>query len=103
MNYQTLKGNEIVNKIRGLNPWPLANFKLEGLEIKVLNAHFEKTENIKEDSIIIDIDKKRLGITCKDGIIYLDKIKPFGKKSMNITDYLNGVKVEDLVNKRVNR
>ena len=36
------------------------------------------------------IEKKRFGIGAKDGIIYIEKIKPFGKKTMNISDYLNG-------------
>ena len=33
-----------------------------------------------------------MGITCKDGIIYLDIIKPFGKKQMSIDMFLNGFK-----------
>ncbi len=97
----SLSGKEIINKIRGLNPWPLAYFKLDNLEIKVLEASF-KTETVKEVGVIEKISKKSLGISCRDGIIYLEKIKPFGKKIMNIGDYLNGQR-EELQNKRVNR
>lgn len=96
-------GKEILNKIRGLNPWPLANFTLEEKEIKVLAATFQERKCEEENGTIIEVNKKRLGITCKDGIIYLEKVKPFGKKEMNITDYLNGVNKEELANKRVNR
>lgn len=96
-------GKEILNKIRGLNPWPLANFTLEEKEIKVLAATFQESKCKEEYGTIIEVNKKRLGITCKDGIIYLEKVKPFGKKEMNITDYLNGVNKEELANKRVNR
>jgi methionyl-tRNA formyltransferase len=95
-------GLTILNKIRGLNPWPLANLKIDGIEIKVLEASFIKKENISKSSIIIEIDKNKLGISCKDGIIYLDRVKPFGKKEMAIKDYLNGIKKEELLNKKVN-
>lgn len=91
----TLTGKEIINKIRGLNPWPLANFILNDKEIKVLEATFEK-KNITELSKIEVVDKNNLAISCKDGLIYLKKIKPYGKNIMTIKDFLNGIDKERL-------
>lgn len=91
---------DIYNQVRGLNPWPLANFLLDGKEIKVLNCHY-KIRNVKEKSKIIEITKDSFGITCNDGIIYLDEIKPFGKKTMTIKQYLNGVDKNALLNKDI--
>ncbi len=82
------KCKNIINKIRAFNPWPLAYFKLNNEDIKILNAHFIHKNNTKVGHIIYD--KKQMGIECSDGIIYLDEIKPFGKKAMNIVSYLNG-------------
>jgi methionyl-tRNA formyltransferase len=96
-------GKDILNKIRGLNPWPLANIKINGIEMKVISSSFIKKDNIKEVGIILEIDKDKLGISCKDGIIYLDIVKPFGKKEMKIKDYLNGIKKEDLLGIKVNK
>ena len=96
-----LEGKKIINKIRGLNPWPLANFTLNATEYKVISANFEEKESKIEPGTIIEITKNTLGISCKDGIIYLEKIKPFGKKEMTIKDYLNGLNKEELVNKKV--
>lgn len=97
----SLNGDKIINKIRGLNPWPLANFLLKGIEFKVIDASFLPKE-ISVSSKIVDIDKNKLGISCKDGIIYLKKIKPFGKKEMDIKDFLNGIKKEEYLGKLVN-
>lgn len=96
-----LTGKEIINKIRGLNPWPVANFLLNDLEFKVLEARFEHQE-VKIPGKIVLASKNTLGISCQDGVIYLEKIKPFGKKIMNIKDFLNGVNKEDLINSKVN-
>ena len=97
----SLTGKEITNKIRGLNPWPLANCILNDSECKILTAHFEPKEMKSEPGNIVEITKNTLGVSCKDGIIYLEKIKPFGKKEMLVKDYLNGMNTDNLKNKRV--
>ncbi len=93
-------GQEILNQIRGLNPWPLANLLIDDLEYKVYKAYFLK-KVVKEVGQIIDIKKDAIGITCQDGVIYLTEIKPFGKKHMSVQDYLNGVKKEKILAKFV--
>jgi len=96
------KSINIFNKVRGLNPWPLSHLALDNEEIKVIECTYELKEHNKEIGAIIDVNKDKLGIASSDGIIYLTKIKPSGKKEMNIKDFLNGKKPEDLIGKRVN-
>ena len=84
-----MTGKEIIGRIKGMNPWPLANIMINNLEIKVLVAEFEKYD-VKDVGKII-FTKKDMGITCKDGIIYLKKVKPSGKKVMDITSFINGI------------
>lgn len=93
-------GINIINKIRALNPWPLANFSLDTKEIKVLEAEFIEAKS-KGIGKIVEITKDSLGISCKDGIIYLKKIKPFGKKTMSIESFINGIKKKEYLNKVV--
>ena len=83
-------GKTIINKIRAFNPWPLAYFKLNNNEIKVYEAYFEKKDVSQIGKVILS--KNSLGITCKDGIIFLTRIKPFGKKEMDIKSFINGLK-----------
>ena len=95
------EGQKIIGKIKGLNPWPLANIIINNQEIKVLEAQFVE-KKIEKTSIIKEIDKKSLGITCKDGIIYLKKVKPSGKKLMEINSFLNGIDKDKYLNMEVN-
>ena len=92
---------EIINHIRALNPWPLANTNINGLEIKVLEAYSEEYDKNECSSKIIDVKKDAIGIKCSDGIIYITKIKPFGKKEMFVRDYLNGIDKNSLLGKEV--
>ena len=93
-------GIDIINQIRGLNPEPYAYTKVEEKEIKVIEAYYEE-KNVTEPGIIIQIDKNNLGISCRDGIIYLTKVKPFGKNEMLIKNYLNGLKIDNIKNTKV--
>lgn len=89
----SLSGKDIINKIRAYNPYPLAYFKLNNLDIKVLEASFIE-KNVNEIGKVI-FEKKEMFVTCKDGLISLKRVKPFGKKEMDIVSYLNGIKKEE--------
>ena len=96
-----MKGLEIIGRIKGLNPWPLANIMINDQEIKVLEAEFLPSK-VTKNGIISVLDKKNLGINCKDGIIYLRKIKPSGKKVMEINSFINGIDKAKYLNMEVN-
>lgn len=91
---------EIFNQVRGLNPWPLANMIIDDKEIKVIECNYI-LKDINNAGCIVDITKDSIGISCLDGIIYITKIKPFGKKIMDVKDYLNGINKDELINVKV--
>ena len=93
-------GKSIINKIRGLYSWPLANFKIDDIEYKILDASFESRGSTIPNRI--EVTKNSFGITCNDGIIFINKIKPFGKKAMDIKDFLNGIDKEKIKSGKVN-
>ena len=97
----TKNGKEIINLIRGLNPWPTAHMLINGEEYKVLEATFTPKDNGKTNQVV-EITKDAIGIGCADGVIYITKLKPFGKKEMFVKDYLNGIKKEDILKWKVN-
>lgn len=90
----------VFNKVRGLNSWPLAHINLNNEEIKVIEGYIGETHNTKP-GIVLKIIKDAIGITCQDKIYYITKLKPFGKKSMQTRDYLNGIDKNKILNKEV--
>ena len=91
---------EIYNKVRGLNSWPLANMLLDNEEIKIIEGYIGE-ETTEVPGKIVNVIKDAIGISCKDKIFYITKIKPFGKKSMLVKDYLNGINKEELLKSKV--
>ena len=93
-------GNNIINKIRALSPWPLANILIDNIEIKVIKARYKKCD-VNVSGKIVEVNKNNLGISCLNGVIYLEKIKPMGKKEMDIKSYLNGIDQKNFLEKEV--
>lgn len=88
---------EIYNKVRGLYPWPTANTIINGTEVKILECFIGEKESTLSSGTICEINKDNIGICTKDKIIYITKVKPFGKKTMPALDYINGLNKEKVL------
>ena len=89
-------GIEIDRLVRGLNPEPYAYTIINDIEVKVIAGYYEPNES--DINKIMDIRKDAIGIGCLDGIYYITKVKPSGKKEMDTKDYLNGINKDKLLN-----
>lgn len=93
------RGILIDRLVRGLYSWPLANTIIGDTEYKIVAGYFIKGKG--NPGMISDISKKVLGIGCLDGTYYVTKIKPAGKKIMDIKDFLNGIDIEEFKSRSI--
>lgn len=89
----------VERKVRGLNPWPLANTLFDDEEIKIISGYFVLGKSIPKKINVVTKDS--LGIGCSDGIYYVTALKPSGKKVMDIKSYLNGMDKDKLLTKKI--
>lgn len=90
----------IYNKIRGLNPYPGAYSLLDNKRVKIYKSRIEKSNSKEIPGTIIDILKDGIVVKTKDSSIVIEELKMEGKKKMTTKEYLNGVKKEELINKK---
>lgn len=92
------KGEEIVNLIRGLSPYPAAfsNFMGDDTEtqVKIFAARFETAVHAKDYGTYISDGKTYLKVACADGYILLEELQLAGKKRLSIQEFLRGFKPE---------
>lgn len=89
-----INGEEIINQIKGLSPYPTANFTIviDNLEsnIKVFDARFIPSDtNLKIGEIESDWTSF-LSIRVKNGKINMLEIQMSGKKRLKIAEFLRG-------------
>lgn len=84
-------GEEIINQVRGLSPYPAAWANLsENLSAKVFDAKFEPQSIDAEVGTIISDDKRYIKVVCADGLVDIKELQLSGKKRMTAEELLRG-------------
>lgn len=87
----SLGGEQIINLIRGLSPYPAAWANLsDKLSAKIYSATFVPQMVDAECGIILSDGKKYLRVVCADGVIDIEELQLSGKKRMTAEELLRG-------------
>lgn len=90
----------IKNQVRAFSPEPYAFINIDDTEYKISEVEIKKCD-VSKIGIIVEVNKDSFGITAKDGIVYIKRIKPSSKKEMSVKDFFNGFDKTSLLNKKV--
>lgn len=92
--------DDIVNLIRGLNPWPIAYCLYEEKKMKIYEAKkYELDEKLYENfdvGQIISIEDEGIIVKCGKGFLLITFIQFENKKAMSIKSFLNGNTIKKL-------
>ena len=90
----------IKNQVRAFSPEPYTFINIDDTEYKISEVEIKKCD-VSKIGIIVEVNKDSFGITAKDGIVYIKRIKPSGKKEMSVKDFFNCFDKKSLLNKKV--
>jgi methionyl-tRNA formyltransferase len=84
----------IVNFVRGLNPYPAAWTIINGKNFKIFNTRSieSRDQNPESDNYITD-NKTYLYFKTDDGWVSIEELQPEGKKRMTIEEFFRGNKI----------
>ncbi|MEE0776409.1 MAG: methionyl-tRNA formyltransferase [Bacillota bacterium] len=89
-------GKAIHNQIRSLSPEPGAYTHLNGDVVKLIASHWEPITVEGTPGQILSMDKKNGVAVCSlGGILWLQEVKPAGKKTMRATDWYRGLRQKE--------
>ena len=92
-------GQEIVNFVRGLSPYPAAWSILqrgeEELSVKIFKCRFEEKSHSAEAGSILTDNKTYIKVACSNGYIAIEELQVAGKKRMAVRDLLLGMNIND--------
>lgn len=90
---------EVFNHIRGLSPMPSAYAVLDDKEMKIYRSIISDKKYKATCGEVVDVTKEGIVVATSDGAIIITDLKPFGKKRMDATSYVNGVGKNNLIGK----
>lgn len=87
---------EIFNKVRSMNPFPVAHTTWNGERFKIYET--KVSENITDSSVsdlqpgqVVEKTKKVLKVATGKGVLELLLVQPAGKPKMDVVSFLNGL------------
>jgi len=82
---------QAADKIRGLNPWPVAETQWKELNLKLLSAAAQGGENDKKKpGEIMAVNKDGILVNTGSGTVLIKELQPPGKKRMKAYDFTLG-------------
>lgn len=81
---------KVHNFVRGLSPYPAAWTTLEGKQLKILRAHYEKADLDATPGTFRSDNKSWIKIAAPDGWLVVEELQMQGRKRMKANNFLNG-------------
>ncbi|MFY0652508.1 MAG: methionyl-tRNA formyltransferase [Cyclobacteriaceae bacterium] len=88
-----LNGNQVVDFVRGLSPYPSAWAVFNEKKYKIYKVSKFDANDSYELAAVGDyqvIDKKQILVKVADGLVSIDELQPEGKRRMTAEDFLRG-------------
>ncbi|HLX43520.1 MAG TPA: methionyl-tRNA formyltransferase [Bryobacteraceae bacterium] len=87
-----MTAREILNRVRGFQPWPGAYGFLRGARFQVWRAMTGRGPVLPAGQI--EVRERKMFVGCGDGAIELIEVQMEGKKRMDVAAFLNGNAIE---------
>lgn len=85
-----LPAKQILARIRGLNPWPVATAEFGGTVFKIYEASACAPGLTGEAGKPLQLTKQGLAVACSDGAVLITMLQAQGGKVMRAPDYFRG-------------
>ncbi len=80
---------DIINQVRALSPRIGAYTLFKGKRVKIFDVKTIQTQEKSNPGNII-VQKNKILVAAKDGLLKIDQLKPEGKNVMSAQDFING-------------
>ncbi len=89
----TARANEIERKVRAFNPWPIAEARYEGEQLRVLRAKAEMEESGRlggqPPGTILSVSERCVLVQCGMGRLAIFEVQRPGKRPVSARDFAN--------------
>lgn len=83
-------GDNIINLIRGLKPWPSAYFVYNGDNIKIHKAKKAERFPGNDNGVVTKVTDEGIYVNCQDSSIVIEELQFPGRNKMKVSEYLRG-------------
>jgi methionyl-tRNA formyltransferase len=81
---------EIVNQVRGLSPWPVAETRWKDMTLKLFSARVAGDSRSGKPGEVLLMDKRGVSVGTGQGAVVIEEVQPPGKKKMGAFGFTLG-------------
>lgn len=81
---------QIIDHVRGLDPWPVATAMIQGKRFKIYEVRPSERTTDQPAGTLLALTKQGIEVACGDGVLVITKLQAEGGKRMAAADYFRG-------------
>lgn len=81
---------QIIDHVRGLDPWPVATAMIQDKRFKIYEVRPSERTTDQPAGTLLALTKQGLEVACGDGVLVITKLQAEGGKRMAAADYFRG-------------
>jgi methionyl-tRNA formyltransferase len=85
----TRSAEQIERQVRAFNPWPIAETRLAGEQLRVHAARIDTSESSAEPGVVVDVRADAVIVSCGTGLLALTEVQRPGKRPIRARDFAN--------------
>jgi methionyl-tRNA formyltransferase len=90
----SLPAEAIERQVRAFNPWPIAETRLEGEQLRIFAAHASGSAQIAaEPGTIVGIQSNDLWVQCGQGQLALRELQRPGRRAVSAAEFARGIQL----------
>jgi methionyl-tRNA formyltransferase len=90
-----LPARDIHNRVRGLQPWPMASTTIGGSRVLIHRTHVSERSSPAQGGTIVDAHGDALSVAAGDGtVVQVLVLQPEGRRAMTAREFLSGHQLE---------
>jgi methionyl-tRNA formyltransferase len=88
---------EIDRQIRAFNPWPVAETKLKGAQLRIWSASASREESAALPGTIIGAGSAGVRVATGKGVLALTRVQVAGRKATSADEFIRGQSIDGIV------
>lgn len=90
-----ISAEAINNKIRAMNPWPVAHIFLKRKRIEIWASGYKEEHIHEKPGTVVLLNEEGIGIATGKGILIIKELQVEGKKRINAKDFVHGYRLNE--------
>jgi methionyl-tRNA formyltransferase len=85
---------QVWRRIRAFNPWPIAETRLEGVQLRIWEAEIHDTVSAAAPGTVLGATHDGIDVACGSGVLRILRLQLAGRKPLPASEFIKALKLD---------